>query len=184
MRRSVGPHTCGPTGRWSCRCLPPPLHGTRKSKPPTAGVAGSRATNRFGRYVGQGWTGQAIAQQLRMGKTTVFRYLRSPTFAERTYKRRGHSILNPYKDLLLQHWNQGCQDARQVFQRPPTAGLPGQLCHRGALCPAVTAGAGAGTPPTAPGDAPAARRRGTPARPPHPAGDRLARAPAAGDPDS
>jgi transposase len=50
----------------------------------------------------QGWAGQAIAQQLRIGKTTVFRYLRSPTFAERTYKRRGHSILNPYKDLLLQ----------------------------------------------------------------------------------
>jgi transposase len=64
---------------------------------------------------GQGWTGKAIAQQLRMGKTTVFRYLRSPTCAERTYKRRGHSILTPYKDLLLQHWNQGCHDARQVF---------------------------------------------------------------------
>src|SRR5262249_13048257 len=43
----------------------------------------------------QGWTGQAIAQQLRIAKSTVFRYLRSPTFAERTYKRRGHSILNP-----------------------------------------------------------------------------------------
>ena len=64
----------------------------------------------------QGWTGQAIAQQLRIGKTTVFRYLRSPTFAERTYKQRGHSILNRYKDLLLQHWNQGCHDARQVFR--------------------------------------------------------------------
>lgn len=64
----------------------------------------------------QGWTGQAIAQQLRIGKTTVFRYLRSPTFAERTYKRRGHSVLNPSKALLLQHWNQGCHDARQVFR--------------------------------------------------------------------
>ena len=64
----------------------------------------------------QGWTGQAIAQQLGIGKTTVFRYLQSPTFAERTYKRRGHSVLNPYKDLLLQHWNQGCHDARQVFR--------------------------------------------------------------------
>jgi transposase len=73
----------------------------------------------------QGWTGQAIAQQLRMGKTTVFRYLRSPTFAERTYKRRGHSILNPYKALLLQHWNQGCHDARQVFQRLQQQGYRG-----------------------------------------------------------
>src|SRR5262249_9550063 len=63
----------------------------------------------------QGWTGHAIAQQLRIGKTTVFRYLRSPTFAERTSKRRGHSILNPYKALLLRHWNQGCHDALEVF---------------------------------------------------------------------
>jgi transposase len=73
----------------------------------------------------QGWTGQAIAQQLRIGKTTVFRYLRSPTFAERTYKRRGHSLLNPYKALLLQHWNQGCHDARQVFQRLQQQGYRG-----------------------------------------------------------
>jgi transposase len=63
----------------------------------------------------QGWTGQAIAQQLRIAKSPVFRYLRSPTFAERTYKRRGHSILNPYKDLVLQYWNGGCHDALQVF---------------------------------------------------------------------
>jgi transposase len=63
----------------------------------------------------QGWTGQAIAQQLGIAKATVFRYLRSPTFAERTSKRRGHSILNPYKDLLLRHWNQGYHDALEVF---------------------------------------------------------------------
>jgi transposase len=73
----------------------------------------------------QGWTGQAIAQQLRIGKTTVFRYLPSPTFAERTSKRRGHSVLNPYKALLLQHWNQGCHDARQVFQRLQRQGYRG-----------------------------------------------------------
>jgi transposase len=64
----------------------------------------------------QGWTGQAMAPQLRMGKTTVLRYLRSPPFAERTDKRRGHRVLNPSKALRLQHWNQGCHDARQVFR--------------------------------------------------------------------
>jgi transposase len=63
----------------------------------------------------QGWSGQAIARQLRIAKSTVFRYLRSPAFAERTYKRRGHSILNPYKDTVLEHWNRGCRDALQVF---------------------------------------------------------------------
>src|SRR5215467_5615902 len=73
----------------------------------------------------QGWTGQAIAQQLGIAKATVFRYLRSPTFAERTYKRRGHSILNPYKDLLLQHWNQGCHDTRQVFHLLQQQGYQG-----------------------------------------------------------
>lgn len=73
----------------------------------------------------QGWTGQAIAHQLHIGKSTVFRYLRSATFAERTYKRRGHSLLNPYKDLLLQHWNQGCHDARQVCQRLQQQGYRG-----------------------------------------------------------
>ena len=73
----------------------------------------------------QGWTGQAIAQQLRIGKSTVFRYLRSPTFAERTYKRRGHSILNPYKDLLLQYWNQGCHDALPGFHRLQQQGYRG-----------------------------------------------------------
>ena len=64
----------------------------------------------------QGWTGQAIARQLQIAKSTVFRYLRTPTFAERTPdKRRGHSILNPYKDTVLQHWNRGGHDALQLF---------------------------------------------------------------------
>jgi transposase len=66
-----------------------------------------------------------MAQQLRLGKTTVFRYLRSPTLAERTDKRRGHSILNPSKALLRQHWNQGCHDARQVLQRLQRQGYRG-----------------------------------------------------------
>jgi transposase len=64
----------------------------------------------------QGWTGQAIAQLLRIGKSTVLRYLRSLTFAERTSKRRGHSLLNPYKALLLQHGHQGWHDGRQVYR--------------------------------------------------------------------
>jgi transposase len=63
----------------------------------------------------QGWTGRAMARQLQMAKGTVFRYLRSPTFAERTYQRRGHSILNPYKDTILEHWNRGCHAALQLF---------------------------------------------------------------------
>src|SRR5262249_5999855 len=73
----------------------------------------------------QGWTGQAIAQQLHLATSTVFRYLRSPTFAERTYKRHGYSILNPYKALVLPLWNSGCHDALQIFHRLRQQGYQG-----------------------------------------------------------
>jgi transposase len=63
----------------------------------------------------QGWTGRAIARQLQIAKGTVFRSLRSPPFAERTDKRHGHSILNPDKDTVLEHWNRGCHAALQLF---------------------------------------------------------------------
>lgn len=74
----------------------------------------------------QGWTGQAIAQQLGIAKATVFRYLRTPTFAERTpHRRRGHSVLNPYKDTLLQRWNRGCRDALHLFRAIQRQGYRG-----------------------------------------------------------
>lgn len=73
----------------------------------------------------QGWSGHAIAQQLQIAKSTVFRYLRSPTFAERTYQRRGHSILHPYKDMILRLWNSGCHEALAVFQHLRQQGYQG-----------------------------------------------------------
>lgn len=63
----------------------------------------------------QGWTGQAMARQLQMAKRPVFRSLRAPTCAERTDNRRGHSILNRDKDIVLQHWNGGRHDALQLL---------------------------------------------------------------------
>ena len=63
----------------------------------------------------QGWSGEAIARQLGMGRTTVFRYLHAPTFPERKGRAdRGKSVLNPYKDDLVQRWNAGCREARQL----------------------------------------------------------------------
>src|SRR5215467_2091094 len=73
----------------------------------------------------QGWPGQAIARQLRIGTTTVWRSLQSPAGAERTYKRRGPSLLTPSPDLLLQPWNQGWHDARPVLQRLQPQGSRG-----------------------------------------------------------
>ena len=124
MRRPVGPYACGLMGQWSSRYRPPLLHITRRCRPLIA-VADGWRHEQIWALRRQGWTGQAIAQQLRIGKSTVFRYLRSSTFAERTYKRRGYSVLNPYKDTILQHWNQGCHDALQLFHRLQQQGYQG-----------------------------------------------------------
>lgn len=94
--------------------LPPPV--------PTARVlASQRRARRLATYEQvwalrrQGWSGEAIARQLGVGRTTVFRDLHAPTFPERKGRAdHGQSVLNPYKDYLVQRWNAGCRDARQL----------------------------------------------------------------------
>ena len=55
--------------------------------------------SRCGPYAAQGWSGEAIARQLGMGRTTVYRDLHTPTFPERKGRAdRGQSVLNPYQD--------------------------------------------------------------------------------------
>jgi transposase len=107
--------------------VPPP------APPPTTQVQAAHSRNRrLARHQqiwtlrSQGWTGQALAKPLGIAKSTVFRYLRTPTFAERTpHRRRGYSVLNPYKDTLLQRWNSGCRDALQRFHRIQRQGYRG-----------------------------------------------------------
>lgn len=62
----------------------------------------------------QGLSGKAIAKKLGIGCTTVFRYLRHSTFQERNGRSdRGRSKLDPYKDYLLEQWNQRCYDTKK-----------------------------------------------------------------------
>jgi transposase len=93
--------------------------------PPPAPTAQELATQRRARRLAlyeqvwalhrQGWSGEAIARQLGMGRATVFRYLHTPTFPERQGRcDRGTSLLNAYKDYLVQRWNAGCRDTRQL----------------------------------------------------------------------
>ena len=64
----------------------------------------------------EGWSGYAIARRLGIGKSTVFRYLRSDTFPERKRRRdRGHGLLDPYKGYVRERWNAGCQDAKRLL---------------------------------------------------------------------
>ena len=101
--------------------------------PPSAPTARELASQRRARRLAldaqvwtlrrQGWSGEAIARQLGMGRTTVYRDLHAPTFPERKGRAdRGQSVLNPYKDSLVQRWNAGCRDTRQLWA---------ELRHRG-----------------------------------------------------
>jgi transposase len=74
----------------------------------------------------RGWPGHAIAAHLGIGKSTVFRYLRTPTLPERTRRAgRGRSLLNPYKPYLLERWNAGCCDALRLYGELQQRGYPG-----------------------------------------------------------
>jgi transposase len=65
----------------------------------------------------QEYKGYAIARQLGIGKSPVFRYLRTSTFPERRGRSdRGRSVLDPYKPDLLSRWNAGCREALKFFE--------------------------------------------------------------------
>jgi len=86
--------------------------------PNSVGRGEKRTTNKSGNCTAKvGWP--AIARQVGIGRTTVFRYLRTSTFPERQGRRDcGRSrLLDPYKDYVLQRWNDGCHDALRLFGR-------------------------------------------------------------------
>jgi transposase len=107
--------------------VPPPLNATD-----AVVQAQQRRTRRLATYEQvwalhrQGSTGYAIARQLRIGKSTVFRYLRTATFPERRGRSdRGRSVLDPYKPYLLSRWNAGCREALALFAELKGQGYPG-----------------------------------------------------------
>jgi transposase len=74
----------------------------------------------------QGWPGWAIAQQLGIGKNTVFRYLRTKTLPARKRRiDRGRSLLTPCIPYLIERWNAGCRDALRLFREIQPRGYPG-----------------------------------------------------------
>jgi transposase len=74
----------------------------------------------------QGWSGKAIARQVGIGVTSVFRYLRSPTLPEPTRRRsRGRSILVPYHEYILKRWNEGCHEGLILFKEIQQQGYKG-----------------------------------------------------------
>jgi transposase len=74
----------------------------------------------------QGWPVVAIATQVGCGRRTIERYLRLPTWPGRQHRSHyGRSLLNPYKDYLLERWNAGCHTAIQLFRELQPRGYTG-----------------------------------------------------------
>lgn len=75
----------------------------------------------------QGWTLDAIAEQVGLSRRTVQRYLQSPTFPERQpMYARDCSLLDPYKAVLLAGWNSGCRNGAHLFRTIRRQGFQGQ----------------------------------------------------------
>ena len=108
--------------------VPPPISTTQQQD-----LASFRRTQRKALYQQVwdlhtiGWSAPAIARQVGISRTTVFRYLRSPTFPERQGRSDSgiRSLVSPYKDYLLKRWNEGCYEALQLFQEIQPLGYLG-----------------------------------------------------------
>ena len=108
--------------------LAPPQSATVAAR-----LARQRRTQRWAHYHQvwtyhqQGWTLDAIAQQVGLSRRTVQRYLQSPTFPERQPRHgRDRSLLDPYKATLLTGWNSGCRNGSHLFRTIRRQGVRGQ----------------------------------------------------------
>lgn len=66
-----------------------------------------------------------IAQQLKLSRTTVYRYLSMSAVPERRTHSRRTSILDPFVDYLSQRWIAGCRNASQLWREIKQQGYPG-----------------------------------------------------------
>jgi transposase len=103
--------------------------------PPTraAALAAARRAQRGAHYEQgwmshrQGWTLDAMAEQVGRSRRTVPRDLQSPTFPERQpMYARDCSLLDPYKATLLAGWNSGCRNGAHLFRTIRRQGFRGQ----------------------------------------------------------
>ena len=108
--------------------LAPPQPSTR-----ALALAAARRAQRVATYEQvwtshrQGWTLDAIAEQVGLSRRTVQRYLQSPTFPERQPRHgRGRSLLDPYKAALLAGWNRGCRNGWHLFRTIRSQGFQGR----------------------------------------------------------
>lgn len=66
-----------------------------------------------------------IARRLGIGRATVRRFLHAEGFPEQAPRPRRHTVLGPFEAYLRQRWEDGCHNARALFDEIVARGYPG-----------------------------------------------------------
>ena len=74
---------------------------------------------------GQGYAKKEVARLMDVNVRTVRSYLRAATFPERQRRSPVNSPLTPYKEFILDRWEEGCQNALQLWREAKARGYPG-----------------------------------------------------------
>ena len=107
---------------------PPTSHATLAAKQSTQ----QRQNQRLAKYQQvwklhqQGWSAPVIAHRVGLSSRTVQRYLNTAQFPERQPRSdRGKSLISPFKNYLLQRWNEGIYEVKQLFAEIQLQGYQG-----------------------------------------------------------
>ena len=74
----------------------------------------------------QGWPGDRIGLRLGISRSTVYRHLRSEAFPERRTRRdAGRSRLDPWRSVVMEHWNEGRRNGRTLLRELQRLGYRG-----------------------------------------------------------
>lgn len=73
----------------------------------------------------QGWNIAQLAQQLARHPATILKYYYATTFPERNPHRQGRSILDPFIPYLERRFQEGCENAQQLWREIQQHGYPG-----------------------------------------------------------
>jgi len=90
----------------------------------------------------QGWSGEKIGPHLGIGRATVYRFLRSEAFPERKGRGdAGHSLLDPWRHVVLEHWDGDRRNSPELFHELQRRGYRGSYSALARYLPAAADGA-------------------------------------------
>jgi transposase len=74
----------------------------------------------------EGWPGEEIARHLGIGRTTVYRHLKSEVFPERKGRSdAGRSAVDPWGEWVIERWNAGQRNGRRMLRELRERGFAG-----------------------------------------------------------